>query len=110
MNEPLFEDRKKAHEKQFRDSEELHFRAMSHALKAVGVWAAQKMSMSGSEGEVYANALVDRYIALPNKDTLIAKILGDFKDKNIELSKHRIAVTLEGELEKALEDITREGW
>ena len=53
-----FDKREEGFEKQFAVDEELRFKATARRNKLLGLWAAQKLGLSGTEAEEYAKAVV----------------------------------------------------
>ena len=53
-----FDDREKAFELRFVHNEELRFRATARRNKLFGLWAAEKMGLSGGEADEYAKSVV----------------------------------------------------
>ena len=55
-----FDKREEGFEKQFVRDEELKFKAMRDATKFSGLWAAEKLGLSGAQAEAYAKEVVHR--------------------------------------------------
>src|SRR5262249_58669108 len=53
-----FDKREEGFEKQFVLDEELRFKANARRNKFLGLWAAQKLGLSGAEADAYAKAVV----------------------------------------------------
>ena len=53
-----FDKREDAFEKQFAHDEELKFKATARCNKLLGLWAAEKLGLSGAEADSYALAAV----------------------------------------------------
>ena len=53
-----FDKREEGFEKQFAVDEELRFKANARRNKMLGLWAAQKLGLSGAEADEYAKAIV----------------------------------------------------
>ena len=54
----MFEKREQGLEWKFAHDEDLRFKATARRDKLLGLWAAEKLGLSGAEAEVYANELV----------------------------------------------------
>ena len=54
----LFDEREHAAELMFVHDEEMRFRALARRNKLLGLWAADKMGLSGAHAEMYAHDLV----------------------------------------------------
>jgi hypothetical protein len=59
MNMPVFEDREKEFEARFRHDEELGFKVTARRNRLIGLWAAEKMGLSGEAANTYATSVVD---------------------------------------------------
>ena len=53
-----FDKREDAFEKQFAHDEELKFKATARRNKMLGLWAAEKLGLSGAEADSYALSVV----------------------------------------------------
>ena len=49
-----FEDREKGFERKFAHDEELKFKATARRNRLIGLWAADKMGLSGDAAQAYA--------------------------------------------------------
>ena len=62
-----FDRREEAFEAKFAHDEECAFKERVHALRMLGLWAAEKRGETGTVAEDYARALIDADIsAVPN--------------------------------------------
>jgi len=84
-----FDKREEGFEKQFVLDEELRFKANARRNKFLGLWAAQKLGLSGAEADAYAKAVV----------------MADFEDKGVDLSDHQIRRTMDELMAKAIQEI-----
>src|SRR5262249_3332348 len=71
-----FDKREEGFEKQFAHDEELRFKATARRNKLLGLWAAQKLGLSGAEAEAYAKAVVVADLEAPGEDDAFRKIGG----------------------------------
>ena len=53
-----FDKREEAFEQQFAHDEELQFKATARRNKLLGLWAAEKLGLSGAEADSYALSVV----------------------------------------------------
>jgi hypothetical protein len=53
-----FDKREEGFEKQFAHDEDLKFKAMARRNKLLGLWAAEKMGLTGAEADAYAKEVV----------------------------------------------------
>ena len=101
-----FDKREEAFEKQFAHDEELKFKATARRNKLLGLWAAEKLGLSGAEADSYALvACHDRDSSRLASMTLPHKIRKDFDAKGVVQSDHQIARTMNDLMAKAVDDI-----
>lgn len=100
-----FEDRKRAAEAKFAHDEELKFKAFARRNKMLGLWAAEKMGMSGEAAEEYAKDVVKSDFAEPGDEDVFRKVRADFDDKGLEISDHQIRREMDELLVKAFEEV-----
>jgi len=89
-----FDDRQKAYERKFAHDEELRFKATVRRNKLLGLWAAEKLGLSGPEAEAYAKEVIRADFAEPGDEDLVAKLRGDFNAKGVQQSDDQIRATL----------------
>jgi len=99
-----FDKREEAFEKQFAHDEELKFKATARRNKLLGLWAAEKMGLSGADADSYALSLVMADLE-PGDNNVARKLRKDFDAKGIEQSDHQIARTMTELTAKAVADI-----
>lgn len=103
-----FEDREKAFERKFAHDEELRFRSMARRNKLLGLWAAEKMGLSGDDAEVYAKEVVKADFEEKGDEDVFRKVRRDFDDKDVDQSDHQIRRTMVELLEEAVKQIEAE--
>lgn len=100
-----FEEIEQGREKHFELMQELVFLATSHAAKTTGLWAAQKLGLSGDDAHAYASEALEAFLAKPNQTEFIQKLVEDLNSKGVKVSRHRIDVTLREETSRAKDKI-----
>jgi hypothetical protein len=98
-----FDKREEAFEQQFAHDEELKFKATARRNKLLGLWAAEKLGLSGAEADSYALAIV--MTDLEGGHDVAQKIRKDFDAKGVAQSDHQIARTMTEFTAKAIADI-----
>jgi hypothetical protein len=58
-----FEDREKEFEARFKHDQELQFKVTARRNRLIGLWAAERMGLSGEAAETYARSVVDAEFA-----------------------------------------------
>ncbi len=100
-----FDRREEAFEKQFAHDEELKFKATARRNKMLGLWAAEKLGLSGAEADSYALSVVMYDLEDTSDHDVVHKIRMDFDAKGIAQSDHQIARTMTELTERAIADI-----
>ena len=104
-----FDDREKGYENKFVHDENLRFRANARRNKLLGLWAAEKMGMTGDDAAEYAKAVVKADFEEPGEEDVFRKIRADFDANNVAQSDHQIRRTMEELMGEAVRQIEREG-
>jgi len=99
-----FDKREEAFEKQFAHDEELKFKATARRNKLFGLWAAEKLGLSGTDADSYALSVVMAAFEEGEHD-VAGKIRKDFDAKAVAQSDHQIARTMNDLMAKAMADI-----
>ena len=71
-----FDKREEGFEKQFAHDEELKFKASARRNKLLGLWAAEKLGLSGAQAEAYAKEVVMADFEEPATTTCSARSAG----------------------------------
>jgi hypothetical protein len=99
-----FDKREDAFEKQFAHDEELRFKATARRNRLLGLWAAEKLGLSGAEADAYAKSIVMSEIEAGAHD-VTGKIRKDFEAKGVAQSDHQIGRVMSELMEKVITDI-----
>jgi len=100
-----FDKREEGFESKFAHDEELRFRAHARRNKLVGLWAAEKLGMTGAAAETYAVSIVAVDLDKPNSDSVFSTLRKDFDEKGVAQSDHQIRRTMDEAMEKAIAEI-----
>ena len=98
-----FDKREEGFEKKFAHDEELRFKANARRNKMLGLWAADKLGLTGPEAEAYAKEVV--LAALEDGGDAFRKLRRDFDAKNVAQSDHQIRRTMDEMMEQAIAQI-----
>ncbi|MGO9543927.1 MAG: DUF1476 domain-containing protein [Rhodomicrobium sp.] len=82
-----FDERENAYEAKFARDEEFRFKAKARRDKALGVWAAAQLGLTGAAAEDYAREILREDFKHPDDAGLMEKVLGDFKAKGVALDE-----------------------
>jgi hypothetical protein len=99
-----FDKREESFEAKFAHDEELKFKATARRNKLLGLWAAEKLGLSGAEADSYALAVVMSDLEGPDHD-VARKIRKDFDAKGVNQSDHQIARTMTDLMARAVADL-----
>ena len=100
-----FDKREEGFEKQFAHDEELKFKAMARRNKLLGLWAAEKLGISGPAADSYAKEVVIADFEEPGDDDVLRKVSKDFAAKGVAQSDQQIRATMDQLLAAAVSQI-----
>jgi hypothetical protein len=103
-----FEEREKGFERKFAHDEELRFRATARRNKLLGLWAAEKLGLSGDQAQAYAKEVVKADLQEPGEEDVFRKIRADFDAKGVDQSDHQIHRMIGDLMGEALSQIETE--
>ncbi len=103
-----FDKRQEGFEKKFAHDAELEFKANARRNKLLGLWAADKMGLSGDDAEAYAKEVVKSDFEEAGDEDVFRKVRGDFDENNIDQSDHQIRRTMDELMAEAIEQIQNE--
>ncbi|CAA7625208.1 DUF1476 domain-containing protein [Magnetospirillum sp. SS-4] len=105
----VFDDREKAFEAKFHLDQEMEFKVRVRRDKLLGLWAADKMGISGDAARTYALSVVDVEFNGSDHDCG-HKVLRDFGANGIAIGedeiRHRMAVLMEIAREQIYEEMS----
>ena len=104
-----FDKREEGFEKQFARDEELKFKASARRNRLLGLWAAEKLGLSGAQADAYAKEVVLADFEEPGDHDVFRKIRKDFDAKGIAQSDHQIRRTMDELMAKAVAEIRASG-
>ena len=103
-----FSKRGESFEKKFALDEEQKFKALVRRNKLLGLWAAEKIGLNGTEAAEYAKDVIKADFSEPGEEDVFRKIQDDFAAKNVDQSEHQIRRTMEELMATAAEQIKNE--
>jgi hypothetical protein len=101
-----FDKRREGFESKFVHDEDLRFRATARRDKLLGLWAAEKLGLSGTAAEDYAKEVVKAEFEEPGDHDVFRKIRRDFDAKSIAISEHQIRREMEDLMKTAVEQVS----
>src|SRR5215471_8444398 len=100
-----FDKREEGFERQFAHDEELRFKANARRNRLLGMWAAEKLGLAGTDADAYAKEVVIADLEEAGDDDVFRKIRKDFDAKGVKDSDHQIRRTMDELMAKAIADI-----
>lgn len=104
-----FDNREDAFEAKYAHDQNLRFKALARRNKALGLWAAEKLGLTGAEADAYATSLVEADLEEAGDEDVFRKLKADFEAKSVDVSEHRIRRTMDELLAAAVETLKKEG-
>jgi hypothetical protein len=104
-----FDKREEAFERQFAHDEELKFKAEARRDKLLGLWAAEKLGISGPEAEAYAKDVVAADFQEAGDGDVLRKVLGDLTAKSITVTEGEIRAKMSELLALAVAQVKAAG-
>ena len=78
-----FEEREKGYEAKFKHDQEFQFKATARRNKLLGLWAAEKLGLSGGDADAYAKEVVIADFEEPGDEDVVRKVAGDLDGKGV---------------------------
>lgn len=100
-----FDKREDAFEKKFALDEELQFKAAARRNKLLGLWAAEKLGLSGDAAETYAKTVVMADLEEVGDDDVVRKVMGDFAKGAVDQSEHQVRRTMDELMATAIQQV-----
>ena len=104
-----FDQRKEGFEKKFAHDEELRFKATARRNKLLGIWAAEKLGVSGPAADAYAKEVVMADFEEAGDDDVFRKLRKDFDAKGVAVTDQDLREAMIGLMEKAIAEIKVSG-
>ncbi len=104
-----FDKREEGFEKKFALDEELQFKAAARRNKLLGLWAAEKLGLSGAEADAYAKSVVMADFQEAGDDDVFRKLRADFDAKSVDQPDQQIRRTMDELMIEAVAQIKAQG-
>lgn len=101
-----FDNREHAFENKFANDQKMDFAVEARLSKLFGLWAAEKLGLSGNDAETYAGTVVEANLEEPGFLDILRKVRADFDEKGLDISNHVMEVELEKCLDEARKQIS----
>ncbi len=103
-----FDKREEGFEGKFVYDEKLNFAVEARLSKLYGLWAAEKLGITGADALTYAQEVVSANLDEPGFDDILRKVRADFDKKGLDVSEHVMHAQLEICLEEAKKQIAEQ--
>ncbi len=100
-----FDKRREGYESKFAHDQDLKFKATARRNKLLGLWAADKMGITGDAAAEYAKEVVKSDFEEAGDDDVFRKIRKDFDAKSVAISDHQIRREMEDLMATAVEQV-----
>src|SRR5262245_35198697 len=100
-----FDKREEGFEKKFAHDEELRFKANARRNRMLGMWAAEKLGLSGDAASAYAKEVVMADFEEGAEHDVFKKVRKDFDAKGVTASDQEIRRAMNDMMEAALAQI-----
>lgn len=104
-----FDKREEGFEKKFAHDEELKFKAEARRNKTLGLWAAEKLGLTGPAADAYAKEVVVADFDAPGDNDVFEKVRKDFEAKNVAVSAQELRKKMDELMGAAVADIKKSG-
>lgn len=104
-----FDKREEGFEKKFAHDEELRFKASARRNKMLGLWAAEKLGLTGAEADSYAKEVVAADFEEPGDQDVFRKIRKDLDAKQVAASDQDIRRAMDELMAQAIEQTKKSG-
>jgi hypothetical protein len=104
-----FDKREEGFEKKFAHDEELQFKATARRNKLLGLWAAEKLGLSGAQADAYANEVVMSDFEEAGDHDVFKKIRTTFDNKKIAATDLEIRSAMDEFMMQAIAQFKKSG-
>lgn len=84
------DDREKGFERKFAHDAEMQFKAEARRNKLLGLWAAEKMGVTGDAANAYAKEVIASDFEEAGDEDVYRKVSGDFASKGADVSESEL--------------------
>lgn len=100
-----FDQREEAYERLHALGEERRFKTLARRTKLMGLWAADKLALSGAGATDYANRLVEKHFSETDPERLAEDLQATLSSVSPQISAHRIRRKIEEMTARATEEV-----
>jgi len=104
-----FDKREEGFEKKFAHDEELRFKASARRNKLLGLWAAEKLGLTGDAANAYAKEVVLADFEEAGDSDVLRKVQKDLEAKGIAMSEPDVRRAMNDLMDKAIAEVKKSG-
>jgi hypothetical protein len=97
-----FDKREEGFERKFALDEEQKFKAVARRNKLLGLWAAEKLGLSGAAAGDYAKTVVAADFEEGGSAAVVQKVMGDLASKGTAITETQIRAKMDEFLAQAI--------
>ena len=105
---PTFQDREKEFEARFKHDEELRFKVTARRNRLAGLWAAERMGLSGEAANAYAQSIVAAEFDKGGDRHVAEKLLADLAAKGHAVTAAQVQFELDHFAAQARQQVMNE--
>ena len=90
-----FDKREEGFEKKYALDEEQKFKAEARRNKLLGMWAAEKLGITGDAAAAYAKEVVASDFEEAGDGDVLRKVMGDFTAKGVALTEQQLRAKMD---------------
>ena len=90
-----FDKREEGFEKKYALDEEQKFKAEARRNRLLGMWAAEKLGITGDAATAYAKEVVASDFEEAGDGDVLRKVIGDFKAKSVALTEQELRAKMD---------------
>ncbi len=103
-----FAEREREFEARFKHDQELRFKSTARRNRMLGLWAAERLGLTGEAAEAYAKELVDAQFQLGGDQHVVDKLVADLGAKDPAITAARVRFELDHFANRAREQLMKE--
>jgi hypothetical protein len=100
-----FDKREEGFEKKFAMDEEQKFKAMARRNRLLGLWAAEKLGITGDAATAYAKEVVAADFEQPGENDVVHKVMRDLAAKGIAVTEPQLRAKMDELLAQAIQQV-----
>ena len=90
-----FDDRERAFENMYARDQEMQFKIVARRNRLLGMWAAEKLGISGDAAVAYAKEVVAADFEEAGDADVVRKVLGDLTAKGVAITEPQLRVKMD---------------